>query len=305
VSLNVFWASRHHDYGGYGWHVTQAFRKYAPDWTYHSARMLSNTIQYPYDVLWEEAPRYWREADVVHVMDDIDAQDYLGVPDRPFVVRYAGTWFRMDPEGKLRVQREKKAIGLVATIDLLRYAPDELEWAPFIRDLDALAEIREREYPNDGILRVCHSPTNRGRKHTLEFLQAFEKFSKEVECELILIEKQTYEETLRQKARADIFYDQATVGYGNNAVEAWAMGIPVIAGADDWTLEQMEKRFGFIPFVQTTPSTILDSLRILADPFKRKAWAIEGYEHAQTYHHPERIVDHLKGIYQRAFEGAG
>ena len=35
-----------------------------------------------------------------------------------------------------------------------------------------------------------------------------------------------------RKGRADVFVDQMILGYGCNAIEAWGMGIPVIAGVD-------------------------------------------------------------------------
>jgi hypothetical protein len=294
--VNILWASGDSDYGGYGIHLARAFRKYT-DWTYHAVRRRRNYIDYPKDTLaWERAAQAWCDADVVHVMDDFGVQVMLGAPDRPFVIRYAGSFFRRDPARALRKMRRRKAIGLVATLDLLLAAPDELEWAPFIRDIDSLQAMRRPI--NDGVLRIAHSPTRRKVKSTDAFLAAAQRLGRELPVEVILVERASWADCLRRKASADIYFDQVILGYGNNAVEAWGMGIPVVAGAADRTLEEMDRRFPR-PFVTADESTIYEGLRLLADPAERAKWAAIGHAHARQYHDELPVVEHLTGIYQR------
>lgn len=84
---------------------------------------------------------------------------------------------------------------------------------------------------------IAHAPTNREVKSTAAFLEAVDRLRAEGhDIEVDLIEGRTWDECLERKARADIYFDQVKLGYGNNSVECWGMGIPVIAGAAPVTL---------------------------------------------------------------------
>ena len=113
------------------------------------------------------------------------------------------------------------------------------------------------------MVRIAHAPTNRAIKSTDALIAVVEAFRAEgLPVELDLIEQVTLGECLARKAAADIYFDQVILGYGCNAIEAWGMGIPVIAGADPWTLERMRREFdGRLPFLVATEETIADVLR--------------------------------------------
>lgn len=295
--MRVLWASAHTDYAGYGWHLAQAFGKHSDIRYRATARYRNRSLLYPSDLPWPEARREWKRADVVHLLDDFNAQVSLRAPDRPFVIRYAGSAFRSDPHKALKAMRAKNAVGLVATLDLWLEAPDELEWTPFIRDLDHLASMRRPI--DDGKVRIAHSPTRREIKSTDAFLAACERVSRDVEIEVILVENKPWNECLRFKSSADIYFDQVKLGYGNNAVEAWAMGIPVIAGASPETLAEMERRFP-LPFYQATEDTIYYALLdLVSSQVKRDYWARVGREHAQRFHSEQAVVTQLEAIYRR------
>src|SRR5690606_27554167 len=107
--------------------------------------------------------------------------------------------------------------------------------------------------------------------------------------ELVLVEGRTWAECLTVKATADIYFDQVLLGYGCNAIEAWGMGIPVVAGADEWTLAQMRKEWNLgkrpMPFHEATEATIADALReLVQSPDLRAEVAKRGHAHAQKYH---------------------
>jgi glycosyltransferase involved in cell wall biosynthesis len=151
---------------------------------------------------------------------------------------------------------------------------------------------------------IVHAPTNRSVKSTDLFLEAIERLQDEgLPVEVDIIEHRPWRECLERKAKADIYFDQIKLGYGCNALEVWAMGIPVVAGADDRTLDEMERRFGQLPFYHATEDTIYDALKELVEsPELRERYGQIGQQYVRTHHDYPVVVEQLKGIYARALE---
>jgi glycosyltransferase involved in cell wall biosynthesis len=152
------------------------------------------------------------------------------------------------------------------------------------------------------MIRIAHAPTNRAIKSTEAFLSATDQLRGEgFDIEVDLIEGVSWAECLQRKSKADIYFDQVILGYGNNAIESWGMGIPVIAGAQPATLAEMERRFGDLPFYTTTPDSIYDSLKALVStPSLRDEYGQRGLEHVRRWHDEAKGVEQLKDLYQRA-----
>jgi nucleotide-binding universal stress UspA family protein len=306
--VRVLNASHVADTGGNGYRTAKAFARLT-DWHYRATCRTTNYLAYPQDLPWDQALAEWRKADVVHVRDGFQAQARLGAPDRPTVIHHHGTQLRLKHETLIPEQRRRRAIGLAATLDLLAYAPDDLTWAPALYDLGALAAMRRPI--DDGVLRIAHAPTNRAVKSTEAFLAAAERLGRELPVEVILIERTPWTECLRRKATADIYFDQVALGYGNNAIEAWGMGIPVVAGAARDTLDEMERRFGStdhghqpqaLPFLLADEGSIYRALRLLADPEVRAAWGEHGRRHAERWHSEAAGVAFLSAVYRAAYD---
>lgn len=314
--MRVLNLSAGQDTGGQQGRTAAAFRAHAPDWHYDSVTAVSTF--YPIDHRWnalEIRRELWPAADVVHVHNS------LGVARRfapragvkPLVVHYHGTAYRTAPERRLIEQRHAGALGIVSTIDLWAIAPDETEWLPAPYDLAAIRAYREPHGDPD-VLRVAHAPTNRAVKGTEALIRAVDRLQAEGRrVELDVIEREPWDECLRRKGRADVYVDQALLGYGCNAVEAWAMGLPVIAGVDPArasraihqtvpadTRERMVETFGGLPFFEATEDTLYQALSELSDPFVRRMWAEIGAEHVEEFHAAARVVRRLQGIYRRA-----
>lgn len=290
------------DTGGTGRNAAIAFNRYAPGWTYHAVKRnerptSANWLDYPVHTSWAEARALAKEADVFHVNNTLKAARLLGVLHRPLVWHHHGTMFRTHTQRFLEVQRDLKAVGLASTLDLWLLAPDELEWLPAPYDLDWLASLRKPA--DEGRLRICHAPTNRGVKSTGAFLAAVKKLRREVPVELVLIERQPWKRCLELKGTCDIYFDQVILGYGNNSIEAWGMGVPVIAGAASDTLTEMERRFGSLPFVLADEGSIYDALVSLVEPEARATWAKRGLEHVRQWHADHVVVPQLQDIYRR------
>lgn len=149
---------------------------------------------------------------------------------------------------------------------------------------------------------VAHAPTNRSIKSTDLLLKAVKRLQDEkYDVTLDLIEHRPWKECLERKAKADIYFDQVILGYGCNALEAWAMSIPVIAGASDETLDEMERRFGHLPFYHATLETIYDALKELVEsPELRAQYGRIGHDYVKRYHDAPVVVEQLKALYQQA-----
>ena len=113
-------------------------------------------------------------------------------------------------------------------------------------------------------LRVLHAPSHRGVKGTQFLLEAAERLQREgVPFDLDLIENLPNAEALRRYREADLVVDQLLAGwYGGFAVEAMALGKPVIAYLRESDLHvvppEMRKE---LPVIDANPETIYDVLK--------------------------------------------
>jgi hypothetical protein len=274
-----------------------------------SAHKASAYFEFVHDIRWHrgneaEVRALADAADLIHLTNDFKAYFWLRQhkPRKPALIHHHGTLFRNNPERMLSEARRFGMVQAVSTIDLKRPAPDELHWLPTAYDLDELARIREEHRrPEDGRIVVAHAPTNREIKSTDAFEAAVRTLQAEgLPVDALIIANKTHAECLRLKATADIYFDQVKLGYGCNAIEAWGMGIPVIAGADDWTLEAMGREFDadVLPFYLADEMTIADAIRALVDPAVRFEYAWHrGNAHAQRFHAELPALQRLAEVY--------
>lgn len=294
------------DLAGVGIGIKQAFDGYSRDWQVRVVRAQDKVYDYPKDAGWAEKNALVDWADLVHVME-IPAAMPRG---KKLVLHHHGSYFRWHRTTVLSEQRHRGAVGIVSTIDLLLLAPDDLTWIPAPYDVDWLYGMRRR-HPRRP-LRIVQCPTNRVTKNTDALLAAAERLSKDVPVEVDIVEGVTWAESLRRKADADIVFDQLLTGYGNNAVEAMAMGIPVIAGLDPelaahhghpiphGTQDEMLRRFGGLPYVSAHEESVYEALVQLVDVDNRAAWGARGLAHVRKFHDQPVVVRQLEQVYLRA-----
>lgn len=295
------------DLAGVGIGIKQAFDGYSRDWEVRMVRARSRSYDYPGDAPWDEKDDLVEWADLVHVME-IPAAMPRG---KKLVLHHHGSYFRWHQDAVLAEQRRRGAIGLAATLDLYLRAPNDLEWLPAPYDVDWLH--RRRRTKRGRALRIVQCPTNRVTKNTDALLAAAKRLSKDIEVEVDIVEGVTWAESLRRKADADIVFDQLLTGYGNNAVEAMAMGIPVIAGLDPVlaarqghpiphnTKAEMLRRFGgSLPYVDAYEETVYEALVQLVDVDNRAAWGERGLAHVRRFHDQPVVVRQLEQVYSRA-----
>jgi len=268
-------------------------------------------LQFPIDIFWDKQRRGSNEqqikelimaADVIHLNNSEMAYKHFRIR-KPALLHHHGSLFRDGPERMLEKAKYYRMEQAVSTIDLLRFAPDLLTWLPSAYDVDYFqAYAKEHARPPDGRVLIVHCPTDRAKKHTAVLLAAVDTLKAEgLPVDLELIEFRPWTESLAAKARADIVFDQLMWGYGCNGIEAWAMGKPVVAGADDWTLAEMERRWGSFPFAVADPESLADVLRQMVERHDMRAYYAEhGLAHVRKYHDEAPALVILAELYQKA-----
>ena len=267
--------------------------------------------QMPADILWNRSTHSMvrelaTEADLIHLNNSWRPWQQLHIGIRkPMLLHHHGSLFRSDPKGMLRQAERMGAVQCVSTIDLQRMAPERLHWAPTAYDVDWLAAFgADNRREPDGRILVVSAPTNREIKGTALLEDAIRVLQSDgLPVDLELIEGKPWLEGMRLKARADIYFDQVGLGYGCNAVEAWGMGIPVIAGAEEWTLNRMKALWGSLPFYTATEATTGMAVARLADnPERRARWAKKGMAHIRRYHDELPALTRLAELYRMAMD---
>jgi hypothetical protein len=145
---------------------------------------------------------------------------------------------------------------------------------------------------------VVHAPSNRSKKGTEDVIRACESLPVELE----IVEGLANSEARQRYAAADIVIDQLKNGwYGVFAIEAMAMGKPVVGFLRDDTLAATEREFGVtVPIISATSETLAQQLRPLVNSAElRKRIGASSRRYAETVHDVDRIAGQLTGIYER------
>jgi hypothetical protein len=274
-----------------------------------SAHRAVQYFQYPYDLIWNKKTEplirdLVKEADVIHLNNSWSAQLRFRIR-KPMLLHHHGSMFRNNPAKAFEIAKHHRMLQCVSTIDLQRPDPKLLPWLPSAYDIDELLAYGEahRREP-DGRVRIVHAPTNRGLKHTDLLVAVVKELQAEgLPVDIVMVENKTWAECLKVKAAADIVFDQLLFGYGCNSIEAWAMGIPVISGADDWTLDRMLNEWGDIPFVTANEQTLSDVIRkMVKSKTMRDEWAGRGMHHVRRFHDEKPALTRLAELYAKTIK---
>lgn len=215
------------------------------------------------------------------------------------IVHHHGTRFRSNPGPVYEAAAAIGARQIVSTVDLLGSVPEggRATWFPQVVDVDRMRMMRDLHRPGPGRPVVTHAPTNRQVKGTRYVVRAMRRLKGEIDVKII--SHQSWTMCLTHKAMSDLFVDQLWLGYGNNAIEAWAMGIPVIAGASDDVIEAMAREFGTIPFLRTSPNMLVPDIRtMLRDRELYDAYVAAGQAHVTRYHDPKAWLRRTLKLYR-------
>lgn len=312
MTLNVVIFSHGNDTGGQGYRLKRAFDRYYPDeFKVRSIHSSDSYFQYPMDIPYTPriATGLFAEADIIHMRNGLEGLKRLR-PDAydgkvGLVCHWHGSRFRSEHKRLFPEVASTGAIQLVSTVDL-GILESGLTWLPSPVDMAEMEVlVHASGHQTEGKpIRVVHAPTDRKIKATAELIKAITDLSVRLPIELDLIERKPWREVLVRKAKGDIYMDQLDLGYGNNSLEAWALGLPVVAGvADPWVRNVMLQIFGDIPFFESSRKNLARDLEDLAtDRDLRAQWAALGYDHVKRFHEEKVVVDQLAGIYRMAYE---
>jgi glycosyltransferase involved in cell wall biosynthesis len=211
--------------------------------------------------------------------------------DKKSVLHFLGSDIRgKSPEELAWAQRAGARV--VGSYDAIRWVPDAHVIPPGI-DVQA---IEPAPPANRGRPVVVHAPSSRTRKGTEHVVAA----CAELDVDLEIVEGLDHREAFERYRRADVIVDQLNAGwYGVFAIEAMALGKPVVTFLHDEAVRRTEEAFGLeVPIVNTSKDTLADALRPLvgsADERIRVGAASRAY--VEEVHDVERMTDRLLALY--------
>jgi O-antigen/teichoic acid export membrane protein len=181
---------------------------------------------------------------------------------------------------------------IVGSYDAIRWVPDAHVVPPGI-DLRVFSPVpaEERDRPL-----VVHAPSNRVRKGTEHVIAA----CRELDVDLEIVEGLHHDEARKRYERADIVVDQLNAGwYGLFAIEAMALGKPVVTSLHEDAVARTESAFGVtMPLVHATKETLVDTLRPLVEsPEERHRIGAESRAYVEKVHDGDRNAERLLDIY--------
>jgi len=314
------------DTGGQCYRLCRKVNRNYPNYDCKSFIGKYNYIHYPADYVYSKSvkadpyvKKFWADASVLH--GHIHLRGLRAWPSlNPKAGRIVHQHGRL-PRGSLTykdraeiwAEDEKvKATRVVSTINLLRYIPDKdgkdivdksRRWFPTPVDIKWLQNFHARSTrrKSTDTVRVMHSPTDRGLKHTGLFLKCMKRLSRKYDVEAVLVENRTHEDTQIIRAGCDIVYDQILLQYGSNALEAWAMGIPVIAGCidDPAVLSDIKSVVGYVPFLNADKESLYDALeRLVIDTRTRTQYARMGHHYVNKFHSGKAVAKRAVETYE-------
>jgi hypothetical protein len=217
----------------------------------------------------------------------------LRATGRKSVFHFLGSDIRGKSPAQLTYARAADA-RVVGSYDAIRWVPDAEVIPPGI-DLSSYPVSTGR-----GGVRplVVHAPSNPGRKGT----EHVEAACAELPVDLEVIHGLPHEQAVEIYRRADIVVDQLNAGwYGLFAIEAMALGKPVVTFLHDEAVRRTQEAFGVeVPIVNATKETLADALGALVDsPDERRRRGEAGRAYVETVHDDERVADRLLDLYAR------
>ena len=217
----------------------------------------------------------------------------LRATGRKAVFHFVGSDIRGKTPEQLAYAQQADA-RVVGSYDAIRWVPDADVIPPGI-DLKRYTPSAGRggERPL-----VVHAPSRKASKGT-EFVEAA---CAQLPVDLDVVHGVTHDEAVERYRQADIVVDQLNAGwYGLFAIEAMALGKPVVTFLHDEAVRRTEEAFGVpVPISNATKETLADVLRPLvddADERRRRAELSRAY--VEAVHDDEKIADRLLALYAR------
>lgn len=198
--------------------------------------------------------------------------------------------------------RKLKRIVVVSTPDLLKIA-ENATWVPNLVPLnDALFLPRFETSLDQERIKICQSPTRKFHKHTREFKTALRNLrSAYRHIQEIIIEKTPYRDCLKIKRACHIVFDHLRGWFGIASLESLSHGKPVVAGLDDWNIEQINSFTGAenLPWVIARNQDDLQTrlANLVEDRDLRRETGLSSRKFMESYWTEQHVLTVLMAIY--------
>ncbi len=215
----------------------------------------------------------------------------LSAMRKPSVMHFLGSDIRGRPADELSWARHAGAT-VIGSYDAARWLPDAHVIPPGI-DVSTIAPAppSDSEHPV-----VLHAPSSRSRKGTEQVVAAAELLGLNLE----LVEGVDHRAAFERYRAADLVVDQLNAGwYGMFAIEAMALGKPVVAFLHEEAARRTEEAFGLkVPIVHATKETLADVLReLVASPEELRRIGAASRAYVERVHDLSVVGQHLLDLY--------
>ena len=246
---------------------------------------------------WRAFGRLARQTDVFHFYFGLtlvpkSAQfPLLRALGKRSVMHFLGSDIRGKTPGDLDWSKRAGA-RVVGSYDAARWVPEAFVIPPGI-DLSGIepSPPSDRERPV-----VLHAPSSRTRKGTEHVVAACEQLGVELE----IVEGLDHREALERYRNADVVVDQLNAGwYGVFAIEAMALGKPVVTFLHEEAVRRTEEAFGVeVPIVSAARDTLADVLRPLVEsPEERRRIGAASRAYVERVHDADAVASRLVDLY--------
>lgn len=274
--------------------------------TEHKARMVvlrQKWHRYPTDIIKPSRPELLELIEWSDVLNfQVRGEELLPPksPKRPAVKTYHGSEYRWHWK---RENARAKALGWLQTCITIDLSQCGATWIG-----RAMPDLSHMASPMSDSFHIVHAAAvdrkkKANRKGTDILLQALDKEIDGVTADIF--REVPNEECLRRKAKAHLYVDQVGprgLGYGTNALEAWALGLPVIASAPAITRHLMRNIISYLPFC---PCDDAETLRRRIVQFRddeqfRQKWIAKGHWYLKTWHSPAKVAAKYIELFEKA-----
>jgi glycosyltransferase involved in cell wall biosynthesis len=248
---------------------------------------------------WPAFARLLRQTDIFHfyfgwtLLPKVLQFPVLRAARKKSVYHFLGSDIRGKSDRDLAYRRQADAC-IVGSYDAVRWVPEAEVVPPGIdlRGIEPTAPLTgERPV-------VLHAPSSRRRKGTEHVIAACEG----LDVDLVILEGLHHDEAFQRYAEADIVVDQLNAGwYGILAIEAMALGKPVLTFLLEEAVRRTEEAFGVeVPLVAVTKETLRERLAELAEaPDDRARIGAASRAYVERVHDADKVADRLIEIYSR------
>ena len=186
--------------------------------------------------------------------------------------------------------------------ELYGYVKDYFENVHYYRIAADISSIPFNTENKNSKPLIVHAPSSIDGKGTKFIMKAIEELKEKYDFDFILIQNMRHEDAMKIYEKSDIAIDQIICGsYGTFAVEAMAMGKPVISWISDFMKSKYPEE---LPVVRANPDNIKEKIEILLkDCDMRKELGMRGRKYAEKYHDVNDIVDGFTDVYRKMFTG--